>query len=276
VSERFPDFLYIGASKAGSTWLAQILHEHPEVFVPAAKGIWFFDRCYDRGPEWYASFFRVGPERVVGELSHDYFLSPVYAARIESLLPDVKLIVCLREPCDWASSWYLQKRAEGLSRERDVDEFAERPDVVRHVDYFANLKPFYDLFPARNIHVRFFDDLCADALTYVREIFTFIGADPAFDPPSIDRRIHTAREPRLNALGVASFRVAQLMRRRGFGNAVGAVARTPAFERLLFRRVSRKPELSATAARRLREPMAEGYDALEELIGRPLPPAWRG
>ena len=71
----YPDFLYIGASKAGSSWIYEILREHPEVFVPLAKDIQFFDWHYDKGIDWYLSFFRPGRgKRAIGEVSHDYFL----------------------------------------------------------------------------------------------------------------------------------------------------------------------------------------------------------
>ena len=72
-----PTFLYIGAARAGSSWMYEILREHPDVFVPLAKDIYFFDKHYDRGLQWYRSFFAsAGGRRAIGELSHDYYLRP--------------------------------------------------------------------------------------------------------------------------------------------------------------------------------------------------------
>ena len=46
---RLPDFLVIGVAKAGTSWLFEILNEHPDIFIPVAKDIMFFDLCYERG-----------------------------------------------------------------------------------------------------------------------------------------------------------------------------------------------------------------------------------
>ena len=86
---RLPTFLFVGADKCGSTWLFKVLQQHPQCFVPAAKDIYFFDRYYGRGLQWYASFFSSAPRsaRAIGELSHDYLYSEQAAERIASTLP---------------------------------------------------------------------------------------------------------------------------------------------------------------------------------------------
>jgi len=40
---RFPDFLGIGAQKAGTTWLHRRLEEHPDIWMPPLKEIHYFD-----------------------------------------------------------------------------------------------------------------------------------------------------------------------------------------------------------------------------------------
>ena len=72
----YPNFLYIGAEKAGSSWIYEILREHPQVYVPPAKDIQFFDKNFDKGIEWYLSLFGSGAGQIaIGEVSHDYFLA---------------------------------------------------------------------------------------------------------------------------------------------------------------------------------------------------------
>ena len=46
---RLPDFLIIGAMRAGTTSLARYLGSHPGVFMPAKKELHFFDWNVDRG-----------------------------------------------------------------------------------------------------------------------------------------------------------------------------------------------------------------------------------
>ena len=42
-----PDFLCIGAQKAGTSWLNNVLLEHPQVFMPPVNELHFFDRVGD-------------------------------------------------------------------------------------------------------------------------------------------------------------------------------------------------------------------------------------
>lgn len=53
----FPDFVCIGAQKAGTTWLYQNLRGHPELWLPPDKEIHYFDRWFDYKPRIYAKVF---------------------------------------------------------------------------------------------------------------------------------------------------------------------------------------------------------------------------
>lgn len=52
-----PNFICIGAYRAGTTWFHSVLSKHPEVFVPSEKELMFFSKYYDRGIDWYQQFF---------------------------------------------------------------------------------------------------------------------------------------------------------------------------------------------------------------------------
>jgi len=53
-----PDFLIIGAQKCGTTSLFYYLSQHPDLSLPKLKEIHFFDLNYEKGIDWYYSFFR--------------------------------------------------------------------------------------------------------------------------------------------------------------------------------------------------------------------------
>ncbi len=96
---RLPNFLYVGPDKAGSSWLHEVLLKHPDVYLTPAKDLYFFDRYYDRGTDWYAAQFRdAGDQRIVGEVCQDYLFHPDAAARIDETLGPVKVMVSLRDP----------------------------------------------------------------------------------------------------------------------------------------------------------------------------------
>ena len=87
-----PDFIIIGAAKAGTTSLYAMLDRHPDIFMPRQKEPEFFarDDLYAQGLDSYAeNFAGAEPGQVVGEASTLYSLSPLFgqtAARIKDHL----------------------------------------------------------------------------------------------------------------------------------------------------------------------------------------------
>jgi hypothetical protein len=139
----FPDFVIIGAERAGTTSLYRYLGRHPQV-IPATlrrKGAHYFDTNFDKSSRWYRSHFatrlamstavrRAGSRRVItGEACPYYFFHPLVPERMRALLPDVRLILMLRDPVARAYSHYLHEVARGfeqLSFEDALDAESER------------------------------------------------------------------------------------------------------------------------------------------------------
>jgi len=123
---RLPDFLCLGAQKAGTTTLHELLSQHPNVYLPPIKEVHYFDLHFDHDSDWYAAHFRVARRhQTCGEISPYYLFHPEAPRRIRSLLPDVKLIVLLRDPVERSISGYyhsMRREYEYLSIE---DAFTE-------------------------------------------------------------------------------------------------------------------------------------------------------
>jgi len=270
-----PTFLYIGSQKAGSTWIYDTLKEHPEVFMPEAKNLNFFNMHYWRGIEWYASFFKVkGEVKAIGEASHDYFLSEETAQRIYENLPEVKLICCLREPVERTISAYIFYRRIDITRETTFAQFAFRPDTLKYIDYYNNLLPYYKLFPKENIQVLFFDELKADPEKVAKKLYNFIEVDSQFTPSTINLKIHPAAEPRWDKLAHLVYKAACFTRERGFLNFLGRTKRNILLNRILYKKVNEKPEIPYHLKVKLRDYFKDDYQKLAELIERPLPESW--
>jgi hypothetical protein len=73
--ERGPDFVGVGVQKSGTTWLADVLGQHPGVLL-RRKEISFFVRHFHRGWGWYEAFFEGKEGRLAGELSVNHLYSP--------------------------------------------------------------------------------------------------------------------------------------------------------------------------------------------------------
>jgi Sulfotransferase domain len=111
-----PDFLIIGAQKAGTTALYAYLRRHPAITGPSWKEVSYFDRHYGRGEAWYRGNF---PNRVrargklVGEASPSYIFHPLGPERAKALVPEARLVALVRNPVDRALSHYHHEVALG-------------------------------------------------------------------------------------------------------------------------------------------------------------------
>lgn len=109
-----PDFLVLGAQKAGTTALYAYLRWHPGITGPSWKEVSFFDRHWWRGEDWYRGQFplrRAG--RMVGEASPSYLFHPLAPERARALVPEARLVALVRDPVARAYSHYQHEVALG-------------------------------------------------------------------------------------------------------------------------------------------------------------------
>jgi hypothetical protein len=196
VRGRLPDHLIIGAAKAGSTSLARWLDAHPDVFVPPAKELHFFDRDlhWDRGPGWYAeNFADAGDAASVGEATPSYLASLEAPKRIASVVPDVRLIAVLRNPVDRAYSHYWHARDWGGEKasfatvvESSLQGDESPRGYLRSGYYLQQLLRYEELFDRAGMLVLRFEDLTADPAATFRRVCGFLGVRDVA-PPNLGR-----------------------------------------------------------------------------------------
>jgi sulfotransferase family protein len=202
-----PNFLVIGAAKAGTTSLYWYLAEHPAVFMIPAKQSNFFGYGVDENgrllygdpevhkfpirtlPDYERLFDGAGTAQAVGEASPIYLECPQAAARIRATIPRARIIACLRHPVERAYSDYLMElrhRGRQFDPARDLRAGSTwaRPDSrwMQVGRYGEQLARYYDAFPKEQIHVFLFDDLQKNALSVVQDVYRFLGVDPSFVP----------------------------------------------------------------------------------------------
>lgn len=132
---RLPEFLGIGAQKAGTTTLHALLAEHPQVFLPPGKELQFFSLHAALGPSWYARQFEdAGPGQLCGEITPYYLFHPEVPGRIQALLPAVRLIVLLRDPVERALSQYFHACRLGFERLPLMDALRAEPERLAGAD----------------------------------------------------------------------------------------------------------------------------------------------
>ncbi|OKH27677.1 sulfotransferase family protein [Chroogloeocystis siderophila] len=207
-----PNFLVIGAAKAGTTALYYYLKQHPQIYMSPEKEPKFFalegDKLDFRGPgdrenivksaitdiEAYRQLFKgVTNEIAIGEASPLYLYSPKAAERIKKYIPNAKLIAILRNPIERAYSGYIMHVREGRETAKDFAEaLQEEENRIRnnwgwghYVNvgfYHTQLKRYLALFNKEQIKVYLYEDLKADPISLVQDVFRFLGVDDTFLP----------------------------------------------------------------------------------------------
>jgi hypothetical protein len=272
-----PNFLYIGPDKAGSSWLHEVLITHPQILLTEAKDLYFFDRYYDRGLDWYrAQFRKAGPQhRVVGEVCQDYLFHPDAARRIHEDLGAVRLMVTLREPAARAYSSYLYmlKHGEEVGTFRQALE--ARPELLEHGRYGRALARYLEFFPREALHIALFDDLQADPQAFVDAVLEWLAVSPMdLDEEQLGARL-PASEARSAALARVVRTVAGWTREHDRAELVGRVKRSLYVQRVLYRPV-------AETARRIRpddaalvwELLRDDLELVHQLTGVDVRQAW--
>lgn len=184
-----PNFLVIGAQRAGTTLLHQLLATHPDVYVPyQRKELHYFDRYFDRGEQWYAAYFPGGEDIqryvAVGEVTPDYLAHPQAPERINVTLPGCRLIAILRDPVARAFSWYQYSRRNGDER-RSFERFVEDDSaVVEYGLYDKHLSRYRQLVPRHPLLVLIYEDVVADPLQAAQMLAAFLGLPRPFPDPA--------------------------------------------------------------------------------------------
>jgi hypothetical protein len=197
-----PNFFILGAAKAGTTTLADILRQHPQVFLPFDKEPMFFSRdaFYENGIDWYCNtYFKNAVNfQSRGEASPHYlYWAEKAAARIHSVYLDqpIRFIVILRNPVDRAYSWYwnmIREGLEDLSFEQAVVEETKRLSMNRETvqslgsmqygylyggQYAAQIAHFLEYFDRHQFLFLLQDDLRQDYSQVCQQMFRFLEID---------------------------------------------------------------------------------------------------
>jgi hypothetical protein len=219
-----PNFLGIGAQRAGTTWLAENLRTHPQVYLPPArKEVHFFDWHYERGIDWYESYFPdekiKEKHQAIGEVTPKYLFDPLVPDRISDHLPSVKLIAVLRNPVERAYSHYgLRIRDQGI--QVDFQTFIEKnQEVVDRGKYAQQLHRYLDHFSRDQLLVIIFERFIQDPELVHREIGDFLGVSPdLFSVP--EHKQNSSYIPRFPRLRASVRRIAVFLRQHGIDRVV--------------------------------------------------------
>lgn len=206
-----PDFIIIGAQKAGTASLYHYLGQHPQLLPSYRKEVHYFDGgldpkmdSYAKGRSWYQAYFplkrTIRPGQQTFEASPLYMFNPLAPQRITDLLPKVKIIALLRNPTERAISQYFHEKRknnetlpihEAMQREEERLEAVLKAGDYKHASfihhtyksrghYKEQLERYFQVFPKENILILGSEELFADPVATLQRTFTFLNVAPEF------------------------------------------------------------------------------------------------
>lgn len=271
-----PNFLIIGAMRAGTTSLCRYLEAHPEVFMAPQKEVHFFDLHFARGPGWYEQQFAgARTEQAIGEATQTYMYFDEVPTRLARILPDALLIAVLRNPVDRAYSHYWLERVRGREPLTFADAVAEEPkrlassglgartshsylDRGRYLRQLLNVCKYYS---REALLVILFEELCDHPDVLFRDVCRFLGVYEDFVPSDVGRVINPFVKFR-------SLRLRNMLKRLSVGSLIRRAG-----ERLNTRRNVSYPPMDPQLRTVLLKEFEEDNRALESWFGRELT-AW--
>lgn len=276
-----PSFLVIGAQRAGTSLLHEILAAHPEIYVPPQrKELHYFDRYHDRGLGWYASYFpekeAAGTYAAIGETTPDYLAIPEVAPRIAAALPGCRLVAILRNPVDRAYSWYQYCRRNRNER-RGVEEFLDNdPTALDWGLYGEHLARYRERCAGHPLLVLVYEDLVREPGPELERLAGFLSLSRPFTEPDamLQRKVNSSEVPRFRRGFAAARRFGGFLMKHDLNWPVRVAKRLGV--QGLFGRAPKAPPLAPEVRARLQAYYAEDVARLSALAGRDLGERWFG
>jgi len=192
-----PDFLVLGAQKAGTTSLFNYLCLHPKIVGSVPKEIFYFCSHLEKNERWYRRHFPrqsvVGKRAAIcGEATPISLYIPHAAERVAALVPQAKLIVILREPAARAVSHYYHRFRNGRDS-RPIDEVFSLEQIAKWEDgtlsefdrkyfewsdYATGLKHWLFQYPREQLLVLEAERMFTDPQATVDQVCAFLTIEP--------------------------------------------------------------------------------------------------
>lgn len=282
-----PNFMIVGAPKAGTTSLCHYLSAYPQVFMSNPKEVNFFSKEEIEGQglfykdfkaknlaEYEQLFAGVADEKAIGEGSVSYLFYPKTPQKIKNTLPNVKIIILLREPVSRGFSHYLMDYRLGLVN-LPYDAIVYQKNDHKNKDlyfqqyvglglYYNQVKRYVDCFGHKQVKIYLQEDMRQDIRGVIGDLSAFLELEGSF-ATDVDKQHNVFSMPRgklirkLYASPFVRSTVSKL-----FSTATKEVIKSTFFER------TNKPTLEKKLKDHLVDFYKNDVEQLERLIGRDL------
>lgn len=205
-ASKYPNLFIIGAMKSGTSSLHSYLNAHPDIFMCEPK-----EPCYFVEPQqldwpeirklklWqqenrYLELFQsAGEAKIRGEASTLYTKAPTVTGiseRIAQYNPDARLIYLMRDPIERTISHYWHEVRRGNEYREILSAVQNNPQYCEVSYYARQLRPYFEQFSHEQILTLTFENMIANPVEVLRQIFAWLGVDTDFEPPNLRQKVH--------------------------------------------------------------------------------------
>lgn len=304
-----PNLIVPGVQKSGTTYFAELLSQHPDVFLPGIKEPSFFYSSTEgkklmpngelenfaiKTPRDYLDLYRRGAKQKWRmDASTGYFQSSKALDLIRQSCPDARVVILMRNPVSRVGSAYNFLRMRGFDDAESLavaleNELSRGPEDPRRFKsylepgfYARHLKRWLEAYGKERVEVLIFEEFVADTQEALKKILHFLDLESF----TFDLDAHRNESARMTAPWMQ--RIHRLIYSgRHYDNPVRSLARsvfTPEYRNFLRNDVisrfvvstGQKPAPMPQEWRlKLSEIYAEDIEELSRLLGRDLN-CWR-
>ena len=230
-SRILPDFIIIGESKCGTTSLYNYMIQHPAIKPALTKEINFFNWSYDKPQNWYNAHFPTKFKKkfsknvfkkpfLTGEATPLYLFNSQVPKRMFKIIPNVKIIIVLRNPIDRAYSHYHdlgvrlggEKRTFGDAIRSELKILEEKNYVITDYDgnftdrlyqyvvrgiYLDHLKIWMDVYPVKQFLILKTEELEKNPSEILDSVFKFLSI-PDYDKINFEKKHNVSKYEPMN------------------------------------------------------------------------------
>lgn len=214
------DFIGIGAPRSGTGWLTNIMRAHPEICISEPKEIRYFNHDqilssrqskfknknqpslnenFSKPLLWYFNHFRHCKKRKIkGEFTPYYLYDKKAPSRIKHIFPEIKLIVCLRNPIDRAYSHYWMLKGSSSIESITFEEAIKKE--IFYIDmgfYSRQLKRYLEFFEREQILILLLDDIQSHPREEIKKVQLFLDVNTDIDLETLIDYRNPARKVKL-------------------------------------------------------------------------------
>jgi hypothetical protein len=281
VTKRF--FIGVGVQKCASTWLYDILWDHPGARVSSKKEMDFFSYHFGRGYQWYERHFAADfGDCLYGDISPSYFIDPAVPERLLQYAPEAKVLVSLRDPVERAVSNHRHEVRLGNFAGDDLSfeaGLANNPLYLDQSRYGKHLERWLEHVPRSRLLVVFQEDIDQRPHDVAREVYRFLELDPTHVSQAVETRSNVSHTYRNDGIEAVRRATRNAFRRLGVDGLWQAAQRAgmQRFYRSLNRQPpsAKIPPVPAATLAELRAQLVADVRLVEDITGRQLP-HWRG